>query len=77
MLRQNKKWQAFRDRLPDNNYLWSIEGSPRGLDFDLVCIHTVLGITIFQVWPEDFIAYASIGPNNLKELLSSLTQIKS
>ena len=54
MITTNRKWTEFYEKLLIEGFstLWTIEGNNRrnGLAFDLVCILTNNGPTIFQVW---------------------------
>ncbi len=69
MIMTNEQWTGFRDRLLDAGFktLWSVEGNRRtGLSFDLVCMNTEKGATIFQVWRDGgFAVYTDTSPNTI------------
>jgi len=72
----NKQWDDFREKLYDYGYhtLWRLEGRPEGLRFDLVCMTTAKGTTIFQVWKDaGFQVYTDSSPNKVDELQVFLT----
>ena len=73
--RDNGPWRAFRDRLLERGYrgLWTIPGGDVGMSFDLVCMTTERGTTIFQVWAEGFEVYTTGAPNKIEELAEFLT----
>ena len=80
MITTNERWTEFRDKLINEDYrtLWSIEGNRRnGLTFDIVCMTTERGATIFQVWRDGgagFNVYTSdTSPNVTEECFEHLT----
>lgn len=73
----NKQWEEFRERLYDHGYttLWQIRGKPLDLAFDLVCLNTEKGATIFQVWKDaGFQVYTDSGPNEVEGMFNHLTK---
>ncbi len=77
MIMTNQRWTEFRGRLLNEGYrtLWSVEGNRRnGLTFDVVCIATERGATIFQVWRDGgFNVYTSDPTNDMDKCFSDLT----